>query len=277
MSVFKDWLGGAGNTVLWVEYEAYARRVFANSPPDWYADPARYASTLIQAQGVIPTQCLSVDVLAPVISTLQDPDAAHTADEIVSALNDDARADFIDNALDALLHRFGNQIDLFIKLLTPADVLRADDDTASIAFDDLDDLSTAVSNFARKLADKPVTGILMEKHGGGTLTDDEIDAYEPIISAARHYDWCTAMSLPDLRTGTAADLQLDLDVMLLPQCPIDLIAAQANEPRSGGGLTDAYWDGAAISASDGAGRLLFGCIPESAKPETVLAVLRELN
>ena len=276
MSAFKDWLNGAGHTVLWVEYEAYARRVFANSPPDWYADPVRYASTLIQAQGVIPSQCLSVDVLAPFISTLRNSGSQRAADEIVSLLDAGAQTDFINNVLDALLHRFGDQLDLFIKLLTPADLLRADHDVPSIAFDDLDDLSTALSNFARRLADKPVTGILLEKLGEGLLTDDEIDAYEPIVNAARHYDWCTAMSFPDLTVGTEPDLQLDLDLMLLPQKTVDMIALAATDPRSGGGLTDAFWSGAAISADEAAGRLLYGCIPESAKPETVLAVLREL-
>ncbi len=61
MSTLKSWLDEGGSRLLWVEFEAYARRVFANSPDDWYADASRFASTLIQAQGAIPTQCLSVD------------------------------------------------------------------------------------------------------------------------------------------------------------------------------------------------------------------------
>ena len=276
MSVFKDWLGGAGNTVLWVEYEAYARRVFANSPADWYADPVRYASTLIQAQGVMPSQCLSVDVLAPSLSTLEDTDAPLAAAAIVDSLGLDTQADFVAQALDALLHRYGGQLDLFVKLRTPASLLGAGDDPAMITFDDLDDLAAALSNFMRPLADKSVTGVLLEKCGDVSLTVDEVDAYEPIISAARHYDWCTAMSFPDVTLGTTLESQLDLDVLLFPQCPLESISAAASDPRTGGGLTDAYWSGAAISADESRGRLLYGCISASANPETVLSVLRDL-
>ena len=275
MSVLKDWLAGATNTVLWVEYEAYARRVFAHSPPDWYTDPVRFASTLIQARGVIPSQCLSVDVLAPFLATLDDPVAKQASDEIINLLGADAEIDFINTALDALFHRFGGQLDLFIKLRTPADLLSVGPDAATIAFDDLDDVATAYSNFLRPLADKPVAGVLLEKRGEVSLTPDEIDAYEPIISAARHYDWLTAMSFPDLKVDATLEVQLDLDVLLMPQRALEWITNEATDPRNGGGLTEAYWSGAAISANEAFGRLLYGCIPESSNPETVLSVLRE--
>jgi hypothetical protein len=276
MSVFTDWLGSAATTAVWIEYEAYARRVFANSPPHWYGDPVRYSATLIQAQSAIASHCLSVDILAPFLSGLEASGAPRDATAIVDSLGAGAHAEFVDQALDALLHRFGGRLDLFLKLRAPADLVEIGDNARSFTFDDLDDLSTAMSDFVRPLADKPVTGLLLEKRGDVSLSADEADAYEPIIAAARHYDWVTAMSCPDVTSRAIAGTQLDIDVLLLPQLALEQIAREATAPRIGGGLTDAYWHGAPISAEDASGRLLYGCIPESANPETVLSVLRAL-
>ena len=64
-ALLKSWLAQRDSTLRWIEFEAYARRVFANDPVDWYRDPVRYAATLIQAQGVVGTHCLSIDISAP--------------------------------------------------------------------------------------------------------------------------------------------------------------------------------------------------------------------
>ena len=66
-------------------------------------------------------------------------------------------------------------------------------------------------------------------------------------------------------------------MILFPQLTLDAIAAEAEAPRLGGGLTDSFWGGAAIDAGASAGRLLYGSIPHSAHPETVLSVLRDLG
>ncbi|MCZ6772375.1 MAG: hypothetical protein O7G83_10415, partial [Proteobacteria bacterium] len=98
-----------------------------------------------------------------------------------------------------------------------------------------------------------------------------------IISAARHYDWVTAMSLPDRADGAVPTVALDLDLILFPQLALESITPPVELPRLGGGLTDAFWGGAAIDAGASAGRLLYGSIPHSAHPETVLSVLRDLG
>ncbi|MEE2983025.1 MAG: hypothetical protein VX929_06990 [Pseudomonadota bacterium] len=277
ISALKSWLDDGGSRLLWVEFEAYARRVFANSPDDWYADASRFASSLIQAQDAIPTQCLSIDLCAPLLSALGERDGAPHAEELVQLFGGDAHIEFVNDVLDALVHRFAGHVDLIVVLHAPADLLDAGAGTAALEFDELDDVASAMSNCLRPLADRPLTGVLLEKRGQAALSAEEIDAYEPIISAARHYDWVTAMSLPDRSGGTVPTVDLDLDLILFPQLALDAIAAEAEAPRLGGGLTDSFWGGAAIDAGASAGRLLYGSIPHSAHPETVLSVLRDLG
>ena len=40
-ALLKTWLAQRDSTLRWIEFEAYARRVFANDPADWYRDPVR--------------------------------------------------------------------------------------------------------------------------------------------------------------------------------------------------------------------------------------------
>jgi hypothetical protein len=62
--------------------------------------------------------------------------------------------------------------------------------------------SNAASRFARcvnyedSLRDSTlVAALLLETERTEALSDDKIDAYEPLLSVARHYGWTTAMSL----------------------------------------------------------------------------------
>lgn len=275
-SALRTWIDGEGDALLWVEFEDYARRVFANSPDDWYGDPTRYASTLIQAQGVIPTGVTSIDVLAAFVAARDAGAAAPEAAEVVEFLGGLDDASFMRQALDALLHRFAGNLDVLVRLRAPADLLAPEGGPNAAGFDELDDVAAAMAGFLRAIADKPIAGLVIEKAGASGLSEDETDAYEPLVSAARHYGWITAMSLPEC-VGAPPDVPLDLDVLVLPSAPVGVLDADARGPRIGGGLDDSFWAGGPLPGGAGGGRLLHGCIPASANPETVLAALGSLD
>jgi hypothetical protein len=266
-SRLRAWLAGDPYELVWVEFEDYARRVFARAGDDWYVDPTRYARALIQAQSALASDCLSVDLLAPYVA-----DVAVDKSALLRVLDDARSMAFVDQALDALLHRFAGKLDVILLLRTPFDLLGGG---ADIGFDDLDDLAVALAGLIRRYADRPVSGLLLERHGDGMLSADEADAYEPLIGTARHYQWLTALSLAAVTDGVTAPSGLDLDLLLLPATPL----AQIPEPgplRCAGGLDDAFWRGRSTAALD-AGMLAYGRIPAAAEPETVLSVLRTLR
>ena len=233
----KTWLAQRDSSLCWIEFEAYARRVFANDPPDWYRDPVRYAATLIQAQGVIPTQCLSVDVTAPFIAARD----ALGVSNLVELLGAPAPLEFISVALNALIHRFADRLDLVLKFTAPWDLL--DGAKSAVGFDALDDVATALTACMRRFADRPLAGLLLESARTTTLSTDELDAYEPLISAARHYGWFTALALPADTSGAVDTVALDLDVLLWPQRSLEGLAGGRADPAIGGGLTAAVWQG----------------------------------
>lgn len=268
----KRWLGEGGRALRWIEFEAYAQRVFANATPDWYRDASKYAAGIMQAQGVVGSECLSIDLLAPFMA--RHPQA-RTAAEVVDALGDAEGFAFIEQGLGALLHRFEQRMDVFLKLVLPFDLLCDGDAGAVVDFNDLDDVATAMTALVRRLADRPLAGIVLEKRHGTAFSDDEIDAYEPLLSAARHYGWRTALAMPAARDAVPDTRTLDLDLLLLPQMPASALAqAGGGGVRLGGGLTDDFWTG---SAEPGMGAVLhYGTIPADATPESVIANLRRL-
>ena len=268
-SRLRAWLAGDPHALVWVEFEAYARRVFARASDDWYADPTRYAGALIQAQGALASDCLSIDLLAPFVAGVAAEKSA-----LLHALGDAQRAAFVDQALDALLHRFAGKLDVLLLLRTPADLLGGGSD---IGFDDLDDVAAAVASILRRYADRPVAGLLIEKRGEGVLTADEVDAYEPLLSAARHYHWLTAWSFADVTDGVTTPLSLDLDLLLLPATPLAALPRGSGAPRCAGGLDDAFWSGQAAAPQLEPGALAYGRIPAATEPETVLSMLRALR
>ncbi|MCC6707849.1 MAG: hypothetical protein IT492_09825 [Gammaproteobacteria bacterium] len=259
--LLKTWLAQRDSTLRWIEFEAYARRVFANNPADWYRDPVRYAATLIQAQGVVGSHCVSIDITAPFM-------AAHDGGELPALFAASAPFDFVSEALNALTHRFEGRLDLVLKMTAPWDLLGGGDDAS---FDAMDDLGTALAACMRRFSDRPVAGLLLETARIETLSADEIDAYEPLVSAARHYGWVTAMALPADRHGAVASVGLDLDVLLWPQLALDAIPAAGGKPAHGGGLNDDVWSAAAVVPT-GAQALLYGVIPATATPETIISI-----
>lgn len=265
-ALLKTWLAQRDSTLRWIEFEAYARRVFANDPADWYRDPVRYAATLIQAQGVVGSHCLSVDITSPFM-------AAHEGGDLPASFAASAPLDFVSEALNALAHRFESRLDLVLKLTAPWDLLGGGDDAS---FDAMDDLGTALAACMRRFSERPIAGLLLETARTEALTADEIDAYEPLISAARHYGWTTAMALAADRDGAIASVALDLDLLLWPQLEAARIPSAAGKPAHGGGLNDDVW--AALSAPpQGSSALLYGAIPAAATPETIVSITRALQ
>lgn len=263
------WLAGSASSLVWVEFEAYARRVFGAANANWYGDATSYAAALGQAQAALGSDCFGFDLLAPFL--VQEP---RGKDALLEALGDPAPAAFIDQALDALLHHHAGKRDLVLLVRAPADLLGH---AAEPSFDDLDDVALALTELVRRYAQRPLAGLVIDKQQGASLSADEIDAYESLISAARHYHWVTACAFAAVKDGTATAGSLDLDMLLLPETPLEKLPEAGSKPRYAGGLDSAFWAG-----RGGAGRLVgpvlaYGRIPAAAEPETVLSVLRKLR
>lgn len=261
------WRSRGDDPLVWIEYDAYAHRVFAGSRADWRTDPTAYTSALIQANAILGTQVLALPAAAP----FQAVD--RRADDPVDDLNRRFRAEepvaFLANAIDALAHRMGRQADLALALPCPRDLLRANgaDDGVAAGFDAQDDVALSVTDVLRALSGKPLSGLKLTFEA--PPDDDDVAVCETIIHAARHYGWSVAVMLAHAATADDAEpaRALAADAILLPEvAAADLLATDHRD--LGGGLTRRFWEDDGDAAAGPT--LLYGCVPAAAAPETVV-------
>lgn len=259
----KAFIDGRRERLRWIDFTAYAHKVFAAGSDRWLVDPRVYTGGLGQAQGVIGTEVLSIDVLAPYLAVLV-ADAQSPGDAVQAMFAQAAPSAFVRDVLDALVHSLGGKVDLVLKIPSPADVLRAAGLVGEATFDDLDDTAIALAGVLRAHAERPLSGIVIT--ASAALTDDEAEALETVVSAARHYNWCVAISFDNAAEAAAGDPPIGADVALYPGCDF---AALAGMQHVGGGLGPAFWAGEPAPA-DLAHGLAYGIIPPDAQPETVV-------
>lgn len=270
----KRWLDGSADPPLWIDFADYAHRVFAQQSDSWLTDPNSFVGGLSQAQGVINSEVIAIDIVAPYIACTHFADAS-PASAVQAMLEDEDATRYVENVLDALVHRFGADIDLILQLPTPAALLRTAGLEEAASFDDLDDTAIALVNVVRRFADKPLDGILLIAND--TLSDDEAEALESVVSAVRHYGWHVAVSFTHDASEIDASSRIDADVLLYPEQDFAAISAAANDDsRLGGGLGKRFWQADTPLEADGAA-LFYGLIPQSTQPELVLSRIAALR
>jgi len=271
--VLRDWRAGRRERVLWIEYDAYARRVFAGAPDDWLGDARRYAATLVQAHVVLPTEVLSLEVLAPYLDTIAG-DERHPLTILEQVLESPSPASFADEVVDALVHRFAGRVDLVLKIGSPADLLIAcgASQQRALDVDDLDDCATLLAAFVRRYAERPVGALQITSSAVEGMREEEIEACAPLVGAAAHYGWLSVFAFERWRADTLPESTAD--VVLLPEVRAEVLTSDSGR-RYGGGLTAEFWNGRVRLERLPA--LLHGRVPENAEPETVLAQVGSLT
>lgn len=58
-----EWMAVQRDALVWVEFDQYARKVFARDAPDWHSNADVFVNGISQALGVIKTDALSIDLL----------------------------------------------------------------------------------------------------------------------------------------------------------------------------------------------------------------------
>lgn len=251
----QEWLSGDRPRLLWVDFDRYARRVFAGSESDWHRSAAQQAATLAQAHRVVPSEVVALGLWEPFLRA-SAPDADAT-----QALEGGVGHSFLAELVDAAAHRLGASADLVLRLPAPEDVvLSARRLPGALGFDVLDDAMLAVTAMLRSLSGKPIAGLVVDA-AGRELHADELEALESVAGAARHYGWFVAVASPAAAPPA-------------PWCDVRLDAERAPGAGQGGGLGRAFWLNAAPPPPIG---LLYGEVPDEVSPEEVVRAIARLT
>ena len=267
--ILRNYLEGARDRVLWLEFDHYAQRVFANSASDWLTQATRYANTVIQARKAIKTDVLTIDIAAAGLAgTIVGEDPVARCQHVLS---DASALRYTAECIDAVLHKLGDEVDLVLRVPTPRDLLQACGSDEEPDFDALDNVSTAIATALRGFSDKTIAGLLLTRKADAPFSADEADAYAPILNTAHHYGWVTCMAVACALLENPAAIE-GIDLRLCGELPVLQVRELRCAGRGiGGGLPAAVWSAVGALPTPAAGDLLFGTIPPEANPETVLA------
>ena len=261
------WLDGKRERLVWIEFADYARQVFAGGTDDWLHVANTYVGGVSQAQSVVATEVLSVDIGAAYLAEL-DQAGGTPPQAVQAALQLEHPQRFNGEVIDALAHRFSDHVDIVLKVPSPGELLRQAGASGEHSFDDLDDIGIALSNLLREFSSKPIAGVLVASTE--PISDDEAEALESVTSAARHYQWRVALSLECFEVCPQETPEVDADLLLLPGVGLsELAAAPTSSLALGGGLGAAFWHTDGEMPGPGR-RLLYGAIPADTQPELVV-------
>ncbi|ABD11611.1 hypothetical protein CcI156_21045 [Frankia sp. CcI156] len=271
MNAVDDWIHARRDTLTWLDCDRYVWRVFAGAPERWYDDPATLVAASAQAHRLLRSDVYGVNVSGPFSRHLVgDSEAA----AVCAALELPAPRRVLADTLDALLHQFGDRVDLVLDCPSPRRLLASG---AGIDFDALDDVATGLLEVIRSVADRPVRGLQITCDTAGGPDEDETDAWSSLLAAAGHYGWITAVRLNGVTDPDQLDPKLPGDLLLLPHLPAGVLP---DDRRYGGGLPAEVWSDTSEAARllDAAAKrgFRFGEIPTEASPEIVLTRLTAL-
>jgi hypothetical protein len=273
MSALNEWVSGRRDRLTWLDSDRYVQTVFGGGSERWYSDPGTMVGATAQAQKLLKSDVLAVDLLGPFSRHLAAGSDAATICSVFSERTD-ALGD-LTAMVDALVHQFRNQADLVLDCPSPR---RALGDGEPVTFDDLDDVATALLDVVRAVADRPLDALQITCDRPGGPDEDELESWSSLLAAARHYHWVTVVRLDGVTAPEQLDADLPGDVLLLPRLDPELVP---DDGRHGGGLPAAAWadSSEAVRLVDAAAkrRFRFGEIPHDASPETVLDRIRALH
>jgi len=272
MSALNDWVSGSRDRLTWLDCDRYVWSVFAGAPERWHDDPGTMIGAMAQAQKLLQSDVLAVDLLGPFSRHLL-PDSR--ADTICAALGEEqSRRDLI-ATVDALLHSLGAQVDVVLDCPSPRKLLGEGSDAG---FDALDDVATALLEVVRAVADRSLHGLQISCDTKGGPDLDELDSWSSLTAAAQHYHWPIVIRLDGVTDADQLDDTWPGHLLLLANLEAEAVP---DDRRLGAGLPAAAWTDSpeAVRIAEAAGRrgFRFGEIPRDAAPEVVLERINALR
>lgn len=277
-NVLTDLSGRLQRPVTWIDFEAYAKRVFAGDPADWLTNAHRFADTLVQAQKLVHSDVVAFDVTQALLANTENRPDVPLADRLGRWQSDQAAGCFNADVLNELFHRLGKQAALVLALPAPSRLLRLWGAAPPFDFDDLDDVSSALVSLLREQGERTFLALMIACDESDGPSDDELEACASLQKSANYYGWGLAWRLEALPEGALPERLLakaNVDSVLVDTWSGSALVAQG-EPRLSGGLNEAYWcaDAAMLPRHPG---MRFGRIPPQAEPERVANHLQQLR
>lgn len=272
-TILEDLLQGKkADPVRWIEPNGYATQAYAGGNENWQSQAQSCSSIMAQANSVLKSQILSVDVTPALFADAPEPQAYNALAIAETLLSSESRVDRALQVANAMEQTLGNQVDLVLRLPSPAALLHRCGAPANslLEYDDLDDAAVILAGLVRRFSECKFSALMLASDVGKDQVEDELDTLGAIVSTAKHYRWLTVLRLEE-PVDEAILEQLNVDLALLPNVEPGHFSALCDQAglRLGGGLSKEFWQGDDFSNVP-KDALFYGDAPGDITPEKVL-------
>jgi hypothetical protein len=273
----------AGRRVVWLDYLAYARRLFASDTDIW-AEVGPFVEVVRQAQQLLESEVIEVP-LDPFFAASAAPGGSPRANRPARAvrrlLSESAPLQTALGCVRAVKSLFA-RVPVVLVVGSGSDWLSAangPDDGAGSAWedDDIDATAMYLADAVRNFSDAGVSGVALDARGEhGRTAAELVDLHRPVFNVAGHSNWHRGVVTDRTAVDDLPDLAGKVDFVLAADLDLAALGETDHQVLVGGGLHERFWHEPPPHSLPDTG-LCYGTVPEDAGPEEVLARLKHVR
>jgi hypothetical protein len=279
--------------MIWLDYIAYANRLFAGGKPELWQDPYLLITVYSQAQGLLRSDVIHIPVNKVYESWLEANSAEiekwmgkRTTFVLKKMIALEEPRNILLEVLRGLTQMNSDAKPFALSLGSPQQWLQwisrivRPSEEPTISNDDVESAAMYLADYLRIYSTAGISAIVMEETDNLiSEISERIEFYQPILNLASHYQWSVGFSFPGEANNYLVS-EKKVDFTLFGESQItSLLPFWEKKAPIGGGLNHSFWmfNGEERGSEFPVQGLLFGTIPEDANPELVLEKLKELR
>ena len=282
--LIKHLTDGKDSPKLWIDFNAYTKKLLLKGDENPWATPATYMSFYGQAHGLVKADVVVLDVWDLFHHwMLEDEEAIPSMagkKRITVAVKTMLEAygprELLAEVLTAVGNNYGGSVPMVLVIPSPRSLLikanRAANGTdAEPEEAHIDTTSMYMADYLRYFSETGISGVLLKEDPDSMpASAEELSWYQPVYNVAKHYRWSVGVYLPFSDEGFTVPKDINFSIV-----PADCSAA---ENSVGIDISKSLWNDATDNASlINTKGFNYVSIPEETKPELVLDTLSSIK
>lgn len=273
---------GEGPPKLWIDFNAYTKKLLLAEGENPWANPASYMSFYGQAHGLVNADVVVIDVWDLFHHWMLDDEDAIPSMAGKKRITVAAKAmleafgprELLAEVLAAIGNNYGGSIPIVLVIPSPRSLLIKANKAANAVDVEpeeahIDTASMYLADYLRYFSEIEISGVLLrEDPYSMPESAEELCWYQPVYNVAKHYRWSVGVHLPFSDDGFS--VPDDVNFSIVP------VASSAAQGSLGKDISTPLWEGQ-YDVSTVADGFQYLTIPEDTTPELVLETLSNLR
>jgi len=273
---------GEGTPKLWIDFNAYTKKLLLAEGENPWANPASYMSFYGQAHGLVNADVVVIDIWDLFHHWMLEDEEAIPSMAGKKRITVAAKAmleaygprELLAEVLTAISNNYGDSVPIVLVMPSPRSLLIKANKAANAVDVEpeeahIDTASMYVADYLRYFSEVNLSGILLrEVPESMPESAKELSWYQPIYNVAKHYRWSVGIHLPF--SDTSFNVPEDVNFSIVPS------TCSVSDSSCGKDISKALWKSMSTVPPVGNG-FNYLTIPEETTPELVLDTLSNLR